>query len=275
VNEESHRFSELLCALEPHLSHLIVVGGWAFRLYRLHENATELSFPPLMTHDADLAIPENAHRDYPDICQKLLAAGFTEEMTGSHVPPVTRYVSPQKDFEIEFITHQQGGAVKRGRSHATALLLGVSAQRLGNVRLLTMNPWTLKVHPGLGFPVPEAGLNVSVTNPASFMAQKILSFKSRAGSKKAKDILYIFDTLMLFRNSLDSIANVWGDILDQFPTELARSVQNRWHSVLVQAHLFDRAAAIASSTGRPAPPTAERLRGTCELGLSRVFGTTT
>jgi hypothetical protein len=50
-------FSRLITALDPWLDRVVIVGGWAHRLYHLHPSAQTLDFAPLTTLDADVALP--------------------------------------------------------------------------------------------------------------------------------------------------------------------------------------------------------------------------
>ena len=45
----SDPFGRLLAALEPWLDQIVIVGGWAHRLYRQHPDAQALDYPPLST----------------------------------------------------------------------------------------------------------------------------------------------------------------------------------------------------------------------------------
>src|SRR5258708_15159363 len=51
MNGVQDAFGRLVADLEPWLDQVVVVGGWAHQLYRLHPNAQELSYPPLTTLD--------------------------------------------------------------------------------------------------------------------------------------------------------------------------------------------------------------------------------
>ena len=50
-------FVRLIEALEPWLEQVVLIGGWAHRLYRLHPRAQTLTYPPLTTLDSDIAVP--------------------------------------------------------------------------------------------------------------------------------------------------------------------------------------------------------------------------
>jgi hypothetical protein len=40
-------FARLIEALHPWLNQIVVIGGWAYRLYRLHPLAQQLEYDPL------------------------------------------------------------------------------------------------------------------------------------------------------------------------------------------------------------------------------------
>jgi hypothetical protein len=130
----------------------------------------------------------------------LRKVGFEELIFGEFHPPITRYtLTEPKGFELEFITDRPGGQVNRtGDVDATASIAGVTAQKLSYVSLLLREPWTVQVRVADGYPmeVPERG--VRIPNPAGYVVQKLLVFKKRDASKRAKDVLYIHDTLDLF-----------------------------------------------------------------------------
>jgi len=50
-------FVQLIEALEPWLEQVVLIGGWAHRLYRLDPRAQTLRYPPLTTLDSDIAVP--------------------------------------------------------------------------------------------------------------------------------------------------------------------------------------------------------------------------
>ena len=83
-------FSRLLQAIEPWRAHLVLVGGWAHRLHRFHPLASVPDYDPLITRDTDLAFKADAPLE-GDILSALAAAGFEEELSGDHNPPITHY----------------------------------------------------------------------------------------------------------------------------------------------------------------------------------------
>ena len=57
ANRDLKDFASLIEALHPWLNQIVVIGGWAYRLYRLHPLAQQLEYEPLATFDTDVAVP--------------------------------------------------------------------------------------------------------------------------------------------------------------------------------------------------------------------------
>jgi hypothetical protein len=76
ADSELGPFARLVEALDPWLSQIVIIGGWAHRLYRLDPRAQKLAYPPLTTLDSDVAVPVKLEVKEPNIRQRLLAAGF-------------------------------------------------------------------------------------------------------------------------------------------------------------------------------------------------------
>ncbi len=88
--EDMEAFARLVTALRPWLGQLVVVGGWAHRLHRLHPLAEPPDHLPLRTRDTDLAFsPDKALAG--DVRTALTDAGFTEQLFGDDAPPATHY----------------------------------------------------------------------------------------------------------------------------------------------------------------------------------------
>ena len=62
VQSDVEYFARLVDALEPWLDQVVIIGGWAHRLYRLHPLAQPLEYETLGTLDTDVAVP----LDLPD-----------------------------------------------------------------------------------------------------------------------------------------------------------------------------------------------------------------
>ena len=83
-------FARLIESIEPWLDQVVIIGGWAHRLYRLHRSARAVEYPPLITLDADVALPLRLEAKEQDIGERLVANGFREEFLGDHQPPALR-----------------------------------------------------------------------------------------------------------------------------------------------------------------------------------------
>ena len=203
-------FAKLVDALAPWADQLVFVGGWAHRLYRLHPKASLPAYQPLTTLDADVAFAERQQLQ-GNIQERLVDAGFKEELTGQHQPPVSRYTLGEdgsSGFYAEFLTPLIGSNLTRGgKQLATVAKAGVTAQQLRYLELLFRSPWLIRLTDEWSA-VP---LELRIPNPVSFIVQKLLIHDERARDKKAQDILYIRDTLELFAPELDALAMIWRD----------------------------------------------------------------
>lgn len=115
MSDAGDPFSRLVVALQPWLAQLVIIGGWAHRLYRRHPAAQELDYPPLMTLDADIALPLNLPAKENAIRSRLQVYGFTEEFMGDERPPATHYHlrDAASGFYVEFLAPLVGGGYDR------------------------------------------------------------------------------------------------------------------------------------------------------------------
>lgn len=216
-------FAKLVQALRPWCGHLIFVGGWAHRLHTMHPNASELTFQPVFTKDVDLALDHPAP-EYGSIKDALSANDFTEEFSGEANPPATHYVlgNEKSGFYAEFLTPLVGSGYKRNREpDATAIISGVSAQKITHLGLLMVDPWIVTISPDQGVPIPSP-VDLQVVNPLCFMLQKFLIANTRPRKKRCQDLLYVHDTLQLFGHMLEELKENWEKTLA--PTLKAKEV---------------------------------------------------
>ena len=97
----------LVSALRPWLDELVIVGGWAHRLYRMMPMVPTLAYQPVRTLDADVAFSATVSLT-GDMGTALKAAGFREELAGEHSPPVTWYhlSGDAQGFYAEFMVQK-------------------------------------------------------------------------------------------------------------------------------------------------------------------------
>jgi hypothetical protein len=85
-HSENEQFARLIIALEPWLPQVVIIGGWAHRLYRLHPGAQHVAYLPLTTLDTDIAVPPRLKVMDSDVRERLIANGFEEERFGDDQP---------------------------------------------------------------------------------------------------------------------------------------------------------------------------------------------
>jgi len=268
---DTKHFARLIDTLHPWLDQIVIVGGWAHRLYRLHPLAQALDYEPLGTLDTDVAVPAQLPATGEDIRQRLLENGFREELLGETQPPVAHYhvASGGSGFYAEFLTPLVGGAVKRGgRQDATTQIAGVSVQKLRHLELLLDSPWDVVIASGNGYPTATVR-QVRIPNASAYLVQKILIHDKRERADKAKDILYIHNTIETFGGNLPAIREEW-------ETKVKPILQQKvFRAVIGAAETYFRdtsdvireAAQIA--TGRNLTP--EMVREVCIYGWKQIF----
>jgi hypothetical protein len=271
TNPDLEAFGRLVDSLTPWLDQIVIIGGWAHRLYRFHLLAQQLDYPPLMTLDADVALPSGLKVKGQDIHERLIANGFQAEFLGHHKPPATHYrLSTQSSgFYVDFLTPLIGGAYARGgKKSATTRIAGVASQKLRHVDLLLRAPWTVVLSASDGFPFAE-GKRVLVANPVSFLAQKVLVHRKRNRSDRAKDILYIHDTLETFGARIADLRAEWTNkIRSSLHARNVRLVEQAAGTLFGGMSDSVREASRVAH-GRTLSP--EAIREVCSFGFKQVF----
>lgn len=271
MTDDLASFARLVQAIAPWRVHLVLVGGWAHRLHRLHQLAGVPRYQPLTTKDTDLAFDTRAPLE-GDIKSALAKAGFKEELVGDFRPPATHYALGDDDagFYAEFLTPLIGSGVKRsGAPDATVSKAGITAQKLRHLEILLVSPWTIRVGPEQGIPLLKP-LDLLVPNPTSFIVQKLLIRHERRAEKRAQDALYIHDTLELFGGALEELNRLWADVVQpQLSAKMARSALETAREAFTAVDDVLRDAARIPQDRALSP---ERLRAAAALALSEVLG---
>lgn len=263
--DELSDLRRLLVALEPYLDRLLIIGGWAHRLYRFLDDVAGLSYDPIFTTDTDVAIPSKEALPKDALLGRLHEQGFVEEFRGDDKPPITHYHlgSADSQYYVEFLTPLLRG--RRGKETDTVVVGGVVAQALNHLDILMIEPWSVLVTD----PASRAGFKVSVPNPSAYIAQKLVVLKDRiADDDKAKDILYVHDTLELFGPRLDVLERTWHRAVKPRMGESADEVvalAERYFSVVTD----DIRRAVRVASRRQLDP--ETLRVRCEIGLDAML----
>jgi len=263
-------FACLLDALRPWLGHVVIVGGWAHRLHRFHPLSHAPAYASIRTRDADIAFSVTDLLT-GDIAAAMKAAGFQEDFSGDHAPPITQYRLGADDqgFVAEFLALLYGSGLKRnGQPDATVARAGVTAQKLRYVDVLLLRPWAVRLTKELGVPA-ECPTDVRLANPVSFIAQKLLIQKYRKPDKKAQDALYIHDTLELFGGELPALRALAQDIRPALHDKTARAIESLHRE---QFGAITDVIRTAARIPQDRVVTPERMQAACAYGLGEIFG---
>lgn len=271
MSAELEPFARFVEAIEPWLGELVLIGGWTHRLYRHDPRARKLRHAPLTTLDADVAIPPKLKIERSTVRKRLLDAGFKEEFVGDDLPPATHYYFRQSDgFYVEFLTPLTGSdTIGRGKRKATKEVSGVSSQRLRYIEILMISPWEIELGEKNGYPFKPLK-RLQVANPTSFVAQKILIHHERNPRDRAKDTLYIHDTVEMFSDRL-------GELRETFEKEVRTQLHAR--RVRELSHAADKFFGNVNDCIRNAARMAvgrqlgaEALMETVRAGVGEIFG---
>ncbi len=274
MNEESEAFERVAKVIAPLRDHVVVIGGWAHRLHRCVPLAMNVGFPVLLTNDIDLAIDAATPSSTVRLDRQLELAGFRAQRGGYETPAATRYTPLDRPTPyVEFVVHRSGsGASHRQGAGTRVEIAGVVAAKLRHINLLGICPWEVELTAEHGFRVDGAPLRLNVANPSSFIAQKLWIAHLRHPKERAKDIVYVFDTLLTFGSAFSELAQLWSNVADSLHkttrSKVCRLAQDSTR--VVDDHLRD-AAEIIRSLDRPDRPDANELRDGLQHGLARVF----
>ncbi len=227
-----------------------------------------------MTEDADVAIPVRLPTRTPSIHSALIGAGFRAHLSGSDQLPTTRYFPDDNDqgMYVEFIAPElASGRTRTGEPADLVAIAGVTAQKLRHVDILLFEPWELALSAQHGFDVGPVPLVVRVANPASYLAQKLLTLTRRATPKKAKDALYLHDTVAIPGSELGAVREQAARVLAHLHGNARSELQRHRVDIFRDDALLARAADIAAATGRASPPSAATIRQVCTTGLELIF----
>lgn len=264
--------ARLVDALRPWLHQLVIVGGWAHRLYRNVPDVPTMTYQPLRTRDADIAFAANASLA-GNMSEALKSAGFREDFASEHMPPVTWYRLGGDDqgFYAEFLAPLAGSGTKRnGTPDATVTKAGVTAQKLRHLELLLTSPWSLNLAANGIVPISAPAV-IRIANPVSFIVQKLMIYAQRPAAKRAQDALYVHDTLELFGGRLHELRTIWqSEIGPTLSKKLGASIELLAHQQYGSVTDVIREASRIPQDRRLTP---ERLQAVCEYGLAELFAT--
>lgn len=260
-------------ALEPALDRLVIVGGWAHRFFRFHPLAMQPSEDLLMTEDFDLAIPVEAlATSWPPLGERLAQAGFVLKQGGGELGESRIYsYRPNPTFTIQFLAVRRGlGTSRDGTVVRTVQVGGISAEVLGDLDLFTVDPWRLTCsRPVVGT------IELAIVHPTAFVVGKLLvsCAPNRGPAERAKDLVYVADTLRLFLDRLEDLRAEASGLGERIGEKRRRRLGQA-----LRRHFLERSDDLRRAVeqtrrmtgGRPS--SMEAFAGLCEDGLPRLLG---
>ncbi len=270
AERDDEKFAQLVDAIGPYLDGFVIVGGWAHRLFRNHPLAQTLPYAPLMTRDTDVALPTGIPIDGENLRERLLSRGFREKFLGDDRPPVTHYQLGDRDagFYVEFLTPLVGGEFRRDDTRdVTTTIAGVTAQKLRYLDVLLIAPWSVPLT--LGSRTGQLPARINIANPVSYIAQKLLVSGKRKPAERAKDVLYIHDTLELFAGSLPDLRRLWSSaVRPALGSRGEAKIRRAARQLLAELTDAVRGAALMARERSLSP---DRIRETCHVGVTQIF----
>jgi hypothetical protein len=272
-------------AVAPYLDQLVLVGGFAARLYRFHPRAASTDIDPILTFDVDFAAPGTLRAAGRQTLSDLVAtAGLDPQLFADHDPPVMKFFPRATGKSartergarcyVEFLTPLTGrGTDREGMEVITREIQpGITAQALRYLDLLLVDPWRILLAAVPDMKGFAKGTFVQVPHPGLFVVQKILISDGRRPGDRAKDMAYVYDVLGLFRRDLADIAGTVRETLAK------NKAWQRWRARFVQTAngLFKSPRSpgvtgardvLAASKGDGESPTLEMIHAGVQLFL--------
>ncbi len=208
-----------------------------------------------------------------DVGEALRAAGFEQELSSEHIPPIAQYRlgAEEGGFHAEFLAPLRGDRLRRdGIPNATLERAGITAQTLRYMELLLTRPWVIRLGREVGFEL-DSPAEVMLANPVSFIGQKLLIRNERHPAKRAQDALYIHDTIELFGTNLDALREIWQTEIRPSLTERTAEAIESSREQFGSVTDVIRAASLIPQDRRLQP---ERMQQVCAYALDRIFGST-
>ncbi len=119
---------------------------------------------------------------------------------------------------------------------------------------------------GLG----QAIVDLRVPNPVSFIVQKLLIRADRDRRKRAQDVLYIYDAMVIFGGTIeDELAPIWKSLEPTLSEKQRKSVRAGVEELFTAVNGTIREAAAIPTDRRLDPEDILRL---CQNAFEELFG---
>jgi hypothetical protein len=248
-----------LHALSPILDRIVVVGGAAHQIHSKLAGSSEI---PLTTEDVDIVIGERGK--LPDLSGALAAADFEAVPRGVTTPPSVIYRAQDGSY-LQFVCRRMGAQGGRsGDKPSVEESYGLVAESLPNVQILAFECWDFEVPDG------ATSVKAQVAHPACFILQKGLISEERGLEERAKDLLYVHDTLRLF-DPVDLRDTAQRAYASLSKAQLKKHKHWRSTTLALNASLPYSAANIANNSARGGRLTGEDVQALCSHGLELLL----
>jgi hypothetical protein len=129
-------------------------------------------------------------------------------------------------------------------------------------------PWTVRLDKASGYPF-ESAKHVQIANPVSFLTQKVLIQKERDRKDRAKDTLYMHDTIEMFSGNLPELRELFAHhIRPKLHAKKADEVRNAANALFGGLNDTIRES-VRMAIGRDLA--SESLMERCRAGLRAIF----
>jgi hypothetical protein len=134
--------------------------------------------------------------------------------------------------------------------------------------VLLHQPWTIRLDRGNGFPFHQP-TDLLVPNAAAYIAQKILIHGKRRPDERARDVLYIHDTIEVFSGNLEELREIFAtQIRSRLPQKKVRELTSAADVLFGAVNDMIRES-VRMATGRRL--NAEAMIESCRAGLKEIF----
>jgi len=266
LSEPLEDLGRFVLALDTYRDEAVLAGGMVPVIYRHLKTTSAAGYAPLTTFDLDFALPGRLGGEQATGLTALLRdADFVEHLRGSTDPPVSVYQHVRHGEElgpihVELLAPLTGAGMRKGGASKTLVEVqeGLKAQAIRYLDLLFEQPLIVNCSdvPSLG--LARSDISFRIPHPAMYVLQKVLCRETRRGAKREKDLAYIFDVVVLFRDRWSEVGDVARTVADANPTftqwiersrkDLARLFSSPTAEGPVSAH---RVYAAASGSSAP------------------------
>ncbi|MFZ4580679.1 MAG: GSU2403 family nucleotidyltransferase fold protein [Myxococcota bacterium] len=201
-------------ALHAYADQIVVTGGLVPLLYRSLPNVRQLDWEPQRTFDVDVTLPRRIPKG-PSASRMLLSADLVCVQGRGPGGPTAEYYQDAAfgtdklwPVHLEFLTSMAGN-----KSPPYVMLpIGLRVPTIRYLDLLLVDPVALDLAkvPGAN---AAAGTVVRLPQPATFVLQKALIRAARPADKRAKDMAYVHDVVMLSQNEWSTAHRIVADVI--------------------------------------------------------------